>query len=283
MENKNMRCIGKTIIKFCLAAILALGIVEGVSAKEPYRIGVGDNLNIMVWNDPHLDHTLVVLPDGTITFPLVGRLRAEGYTTDGLARIISNDLKVVFKNRPTVTVMIQSLGNYRFYIMGEINKPGLYHINHRLTLLQALSMAGGFTEDADTEHLRIVHNRTHVIQISMKGLRHGTDPAVNRMLEAGDLIVVPKLNISKVFVLGQVNQPGAIPYKPGMTILEAIATAGGFNRYASMGSVRIIRQKSDGKRQKIHIDINKVEDEDRIDEREVLKPKDVIFVPQRIF
>lgn len=274
----------KTIsIGFLLALFLVFGTGIGAWANQPYRIGVGDNLSIMVWNDPHLDHTLVVLPDGTITFPLIGRIKAEGYTTDALARIISNDLTVVFKNRPTVTVMIQSQGNYRFYIMGEINKPGLYHVNHRLTLLQALSMAGGFTEDADTQHLRIVHNRTHITQISMKGLRDGTDPSVNRMLSAGDLIVVPKMIVAKVYVLGQVNTPGAIPFKPGMTILEAIATAGGFNRYASMGSVRIIRQKPDGKRLKIHIDINKIEDEDRIDEREVLKPKDVIFVPQRIF
>lgn len=250
-------------------------------AGKPYRIGVGDSLSIMVWNEPGLDQKLVVvLPDGTISFPLVGRIHAAGYTTDSLSRVIANNLKSIFKKKPAVTVTVEAIGNNIFYIMGSVGHPGIIPFNHNISLLQAIIMAGGVTPSGKEDSI-LVLRKDRTVKISLEDIEQGKHIENNIPIRAGDIIIVPT-KTDQIFIMGAVVNPGPYFYDKGMTVMKAIIGAHGFTQYAS-SSVKIIRENKDKTKKIIHVDIDDVENEKKTNPKEYLKPGDVIYVPERMF
>lgn len=246
-----------------------------------YIIGVGDSLSILVWDQANLNQSITVLPDGNISFPLIGNIKAAGTTSNSLARKISNRLNTIFRKRPSVTVIVRSIGNNFFYIMGAVAKPGIIPYTHQTRLLQAIILAGGTTYGAKTDSILLIR-QNHTQTISIEDLQKGEHLEKNIKIEPQDVIIVP-MSTDQIYIMGESSAPGPYFYTKGLTVLQALLNAHGFTQFASMGSVRIIRQEKDGSKKIIHIDINHIENEKETEKKEYLKPGDLIYVPQRMF
>ena len=252
-----------------------------VRAEGLYRIGVADSLLVNIWDEPKLNGSYDVLPDGTITMPLAGTLRAEGYTGPELARRIANRLSAVFRKRPEVTVTVKGMGNNFFYVLGAVGKAGPVAFNHNIRLLQAIILAGGPTISADEDRVVLIRdNRPRTI--SIEKLDAGKDLSNNIRIYPQDIIIVP-LKTDQIFLMGEVSAPGAYYFNKGMTVMQALIQAHGWTQFASTGSIRIIRKQKDGTKKIVHVDIDHIENEKKTEPKEYLHPGDLIYVPQRMF
>jgi polysaccharide export outer membrane protein len=155
-----------------------------------YRIGPEDVLEIVVWKNADLSKTVSVRPDGKITLPLIGELRAGGLTADEVRAEIKSRLER-YKETPEVSVTVADIRSYNLFILGEVRTPGRYQVKSSTTLLQALALAGGFTQFADTGGIIIVRRDTlskeQRIRVRYKDLIRQGDVA----LLPGDTIIVP--------------------------------------------------------------------------------------------
>lgn len=273
---------GGPVLLFSTVLLVLFMLFPGqVHASDLYRIGVGDNLSILVWNQPQLNQGLTVLPDGKISFPLLGTLQAEGYTTEELSRHIATRLTTVFKKRPSVSVIVRSIGNNFFYIMGAVGHSGIVPFTHNIKLLQAIILAGGTSFAAKKNAVVLIRNNKPRI-LSIENLEKGKDLKDNIAIKPQDIIIVP-VRTDQIFLLGEVGAPGAYYFEKKMTIMKALINAHGFTQFASPGSVKIVREFPDGTKKIIPIDVGKIENEKRVHKKEYLKPGDMIYVPQRLF
>jgi polysaccharide export outer membrane protein len=120
-----------------------------------YQIGAADVLNIYVWKEPELTRDVSVLPDGKITFPLIGEVHAQGLTVTELKKIITDKLQH-YVTAPEVTVVVVQTLSRRIYVIGMVNRPGPYPLEPGMSVIQALSAAGGFTQWADEKKIRVI-------------------------------------------------------------------------------------------------------------------------------
>lgn len=264
-----------------LCSVFLTGFVNSARAEGLYKIGVGDTISILVWDEPKLDQVQTVLPDGTISFPLIGTMRAAGYTSEALAHRIAYHLSSVFRKKPDVTVVIKGIGNNFFYITGAVGKPGPIPFSHRITLLQAIILAGGPTMAAKEDAVVLIRH-DKIRTISIEKLDQGQDLSENIPIEPQDIIIVP-VKTEQIYLMGEVAGPGAYYFNKGMTVMQALIQAHGFTQFASLGSVQIIRKQKDGTKKIIHIDINDIQSEKKTEAKEYLQPGDLIYVPQRMF
>jgi polysaccharide export outer membrane protein len=166
---------------------------EGNRGEDEFIIGPEDDLEIMVWKSPELTRRLLVRPDGKISFPFIGDVQASGLTTSKLKEAISLRLKEYIAE-PEVSVNVLVVNSYYFYIMGEISKPGKYPLRGRVTLLQAITLAGGFTAFASKNRLSIFRKEGQIekkIPIRFDDIIYSESAEKNLVLRSGDTIVVP--------------------------------------------------------------------------------------------
>jgi len=164
-----------------------------IQIPESYIIGQGDMLEVFVWRNEQLSRQVTVRPDGKISLPLIQDLQAEGLTVLQLKDQITRQLKQYVQN-PTVTVIISRIGSYKISVLGKVASPGVYSINTRTTLLEAISLAGGFTEWANKRKITLIRNEGGIskkIRINYNKIVSGKDPSQNTTLKRGDTIVVP--------------------------------------------------------------------------------------------
>ena len=160
---------------------------------EPYQIGPEDVLNLFVWKEPELSMEVRVLPDGRISFPLVGEVEAAGLSVGELRAIMTEKLEK-FVEAPEVTVIVKEALSRRIYTIGEVNKPGPYPLAPSMTVLQALSVAGGFAEWADKEDILVIRRQGGEevrMPFDYPAFLSGKDPQQNILLEPNDTVVVP--------------------------------------------------------------------------------------------
>lgn len=158
-----------------------------------YKIGAGDVLNIFVWKEPDLTQDVTVMPDGRIIFPMVGDIMAKGRSAVEFKNILTDKLKDYISS-PEITVMVRQSNSRQIYTIGKVNNPGPYPLAPEMTVLQALSTAGGFTEWADTEDVMVVRrtdNKETIKKFNYQDFIKGKKPEQNILLEPGDTIVVP--------------------------------------------------------------------------------------------
>jgi len=158
-----------------------------------YLIGPDDILDIYVWKEPELTREVTVMSDGRITFPLIGEIMAKGQTVTGLKELITEKLKS-YVDAPEITVIIQESRSRRIYTIGKLSRPGPYPLAHDMTVLQALSTAGGFAEWADTKNILIIRREGQKevkIRFNYKEFISGKKIAQNILLKPYDTIVVP--------------------------------------------------------------------------------------------
>jgi len=159
---------------------------------DEYRIGPGDKLRIEVYKDAQLSQSVQVRPDGKITLPLIGDLEANGSTPLELRDTIAKSLKEYITN-PTVTVIVVEALASKVYVMGEVTRPGTMELHGPTTILQALAMAGGFKEFANTKDVKVLRpksgNSVETLRFNYKDVLNGD--AKPFYLRSGDTVVVP--------------------------------------------------------------------------------------------
>jgi polysaccharide biosynthesis/export protein len=160
-----------------------------------YFIGPEDVLEITVWKSPDLSKIVQVRPDGRISLPLIGDVTAVGHTSVQLTEAISNRLKAYVEN-PAVSIVVKEVNSYAIFVLGEVSKPGRYPLKSKTTLLQAVTLASGFTPVASRNKIvifRFPKDGEPLIKIKASFddivLRDGTDQNIE--LKPGDTIVVP--------------------------------------------------------------------------------------------
>jgi polysaccharide biosynthesis/export protein len=161
--------------------------------QDYYKIGVNDVLNIFVKDETALTQDMIVMPDGRIIFPMVGEIMAEGHSAIDLKNIITEKLKEFIKN-PVVTVMVRQSNSRRIYTVGNVGRPGPYPLEADMTVLQVLSVAGGFTEWADRKFVMVVrrtNGKETMFRFNYQDFISGKNLENNILLEPGDTIVVP--------------------------------------------------------------------------------------------
>ena len=171
---------------------------SGPSSQAPqgdaeYKIGPQDILQIDVWKEPEITRLVPVRPDGKITLPLLNDVQAAGLTPMELAAVISDGLKK-YINSPQVTVSVSTINSRRVYVTGEVTKPGAFPLLPNMTVLQALTSAGGFTQFAKIKSvyvLRVEGGKQTKIPVNYKEVIEGKKPEENIELHSGDTVVVP--------------------------------------------------------------------------------------------
>lgn len=181
----------------CTAADPTIGPEDSelLDAKNSYRIGIGDVLEIITWKEPDFSRdNILVRMDGKITFPLLDDIRAAGQTPHQLKQSIMVLLKQ-YVEAPHVTVVVREPASQRFYILGEVARTGEYPLLKELTILQAFAMAGGFTEWATKKEIILIRKKRQggndIVKIDYKKLVQGKGLEQNVILRADDTIIVP--------------------------------------------------------------------------------------------
>jgi polysaccharide export outer membrane protein len=164
-----------------------------IDTDPSYKIGPQDVLRIDVWKEPDISRLVPVRPDGKITLPLLNDIQAAGLTPLQLSAKISEGLKK-FITSPQVTVGVTEINSRRVFVTGEVARPGAFPLLPNMTVLQALSSSGGFTQFARVKNiyvLRMEDGKQVKHPFNYKDAVSGKRPEQNIVLEGGDIIVVP--------------------------------------------------------------------------------------------
>lgn len=184
-------------ILFALGALwLGLGSLEGAIAaggQEIYQLRPGDRVMISVWREETLQREVVVLPDGSITFPLIGRIEVAGLSTPEVEQRVAEKLKKYIPE-PIVTVVIAGIEGSRAYVTGKVLHPGSLIINGPISVLQAISLVGGLDRFADEGGIKVIRPKgdgQEILPVNYKDIISGKNVSTNIQLKAGDTLVVP--------------------------------------------------------------------------------------------
>jgi polysaccharide export outer membrane protein len=256
-----------------------------------YNVGGYDVLSINVYEEPSLSLDAVrVSADGYITFPLIGRVKVAYKTTAEVENIIANLLaEGQFLVNPHVSVFVKEYLSKKVLILGAVERPGSYELRASEKVLDVISKAGGvdFAEGGNkitilrTETAGGTKDEKTAIDINLRRLLDGEDPLSNLQVCDKDILYIPKAG--KVFIIGEVKNPGDYIIKDrDITIVEAVGMAGGFTRIAARNRTKIIRVE-DGVEKIIHVKIDQITGEGKKTGDIVLKPNDIIIVPESFF
>lgn len=216
----------------------------------PYRVGPGDILDIEVAEKAETRAQTKVMPDGMLHYSVADGIRVSGMTLREISTVLSKKLEDDFVN-PVVTVNIASADSQRFWMLGQVSRPGAYPIQKPTTVIDAISQGGGLLsnrdgievtnpEAADLERAILIRNGD-LIPVDFEALVREGDMSQNVYVKGGDYIFVPSLNAQSIYVLGHVNRPGPVFYEKGVSLLSAVAVAGGTKPDAIVTKALIIR------------------------------------------
>ncbi|MEW5902394.1 MAG: polysaccharide biosynthesis/export family protein [Acidobacteriota bacterium] len=282
------------VYAFVLACVFLTSLLASLFAQEgkelfvkEYKVGAKDLLEIKVFELPELSQTVRVSEDGSISLPLVGRIEVQGLTKDAVEAKLAGLLEAKYLKNAQVSVFIKEYQSQQVAVIGAVEKPGTYELVGRMSLLQVISQAGGFKENASNEIFVLREGRsgnTATIGIDLKDLLLNGNQKLNIPLMPSDIINVPVDQIIKVFVFGEVRNPGALQVKMSekITLLQAIAQAGGMTEDAAKS--RIIVKRKDprtGKETETRVNIKDIIGGKKPDI--ILREGDVVYVPETIF
>lgn len=263
-----------------VVAVVAVALI-GVLAQSTSQLQPEDVLSITVVNQPDLTKKYVVDRDGTLVFPLLGRVRAAGLTAEGFQEDLRRQLAAGFLAEPQVRVDVDRVR--RVFVFGGVTSPGMYQLTDNMTLIELLARAG-YVNAAEAVIIRNKDTRTpalpdpgadaQVIRVNLrefeKDLESG-ELSRNVVLEEGDTVYVPRGDPNRIYVSGQVRNAGAYSIPDGTTILQALTLAGGPTERAALGRIRIMRLVN-GKQERLS---GRLED--------TVRPGDTLLVPERRF
>lgn len=270
-----------------LTAALALlaepGALAQSTAPADYIIGPRDLLAVTVFGEPSVSGSFRVENDGGFTYPLLGRVALGGLTLRQAEDQLRTKLRDGFFRDPQVSVAVQEYGSQKIFVVGEVRDPGSFPLTGETTLIAALALAGGLTPSAGAE-IQVVRPASGVggsgpllpnqdgasvlVRADLQDVQSGATAQTIR-LQNGDTIYVPRAEM--IFVSGQVRNAGAFPLQKDLTVLQAIALAGGVTDRGSTSRIKIVRR------------IDGVQHELKAKATDPVQPGDTIIVLERFF
>jgi len=239
------------------------------AAGEGYRIGPGDVLHVAVYGHDDLTQNVVVQPGGNFPFPLVGTVQAAGATAEEVEARISRQLARGFLRDAQVSVAVREYRSQVVYVVGDVARPGTYPLAGETRIVEILSRAGPLSPSAGSEVLIVrpvgqtgrpvlpdevarpagapgtgkattaLDPTAQVLHVDVRAIQAGRLDQ-NLAIRPNDTVFVPPAE--QVFVTGEVKNPGAFPFREGITARQAVALAGGFTTDASTGGARVVRE-----------------------------------------
>lgn len=178
----------------CVACLLFAWSAQA-GTMESFTLGAGDVLEVSVWGDESLTRpNVIVRPDGKISFPLVGDMQAAGKSVEELRKEVETRIGEYVSDAP-VTIMLQQLGSPQVFIVGKVNRPGVYLMSGQTTVLQALALAGGMTPYAESDDILVVRigkdGKQQYLPFNYVRAESGDGLDENIALEPGDTVLVP--------------------------------------------------------------------------------------------
>jgi len=241
----------KTGSNIGLAVLLVFALI-GVASGGSYVIGDEDMLQISVWGNPELSVQVPVRPDGFISVPLVGDVKAAGLTPMELKAILEKEFANYVKT-PTVSVVVTAVNSFKVYVFGEgisrgaasnaqsSAQSGAITLRRDTTLMQLLAQLGSL-KDADLSDAYIMR-AGQKLPINFFNLVTEGDLSQDIQLKPNDMIFIPFNYERQIRVVGAVKNPSILSYNKGMTALDAVLSAGGFTEFASQNSVTVTRKE----------------------------------------
>lgn len=164
------------------------------AALDDYLLGPEDIIEVLVWKNPDISRVVTIRPDGKVSLPLIGDVKAAGLNTVNLAQEITEQLKQFYKEPASVTVIVQQVNSYVIYIAGEVRNPGKFVVKSSTTFVQAITLAGGFTEFASPNKVILLRKSAEeqkemLFKIKYRDILSGQQN--NIMLKPNDNIIVP--------------------------------------------------------------------------------------------
>ena len=238
------------------------------------ELGAGDQITLEVFGQPDMNGTLYVGNDGTISVPLAGPVQVGGLTPVTAAKRVEKALAAgQFLVAPHVTIALLVGKSQRVSVLGEVHAPGRYVIDPNTSIFDLLAQAGGTTQDSADVVYILRHDsqgQTNSFPIDLKALGDRSSPESARDLRSGDEIMVPRAE--QFYIYGEVASPNKYRVERGMTVVEAIARAGGVTPRGSERRVDIKRMNKDGQYTVQHAKSS-----------DLVQPNDVIRVKESIF
>ena len=256
-----------------------------LQAKEPkYLIGPGDVLELKVWQRPEIsDDDIVVGPDGIISVARIGTIRVQNRSRDDVAREISTKLERYY-TEPEVSLAIQKYENNKAFVLGRVQNPGVVHFPGRGTLLEALSMAGGYSEVAQETYLTkcaIIRDKDTIIWIDLNELLRNGNMALNAHIQDNDVIFIPESKSELVYLLGEVHNPGAYHLTGQLTVMDALMQAGGPTSAAAYEKLFVIRGSQQGKGVVKKINLRDIIEQADLRDNVLLKNNDILYMAEK--
>ena len=262
---------------------------EFASQPQGYVIGIGDVLQITVWDHPELTIPAgsfrdaatsgqQVGDDGYLYYPYVGMVKAAGMNIAALRDILTDKLSSYIQD-PQLDVRVVAFRSKRVYVVGEVNNPGVLPLNDvPLTIADAISLSGGLTENAHKSGINVSRDGK-VHEIDLKALYDHADSTQNLMLRHGDIVNVLDRSQQKVFVMGEVKTPKSVEIINGhLTLAAALGEVGGvIQNTANSGAIYVVRGTDKDKPEIFHLDARYATGM-LLAERFDMQAQDVIFV-----
>lgn len=269
----------------------AMGPSESPRGGAEYRLHPGDVIDISVYREPDLARTVTIDEGGTISFPLLDRVSLAGMTRAEAASKLRDLLAQDFIRDPQVSLEIKQRAKWRVVVSGEVNKPGIVEVEagKTLSLLEAIAIAGGTRPEADLAGARLVRRpvgadaEPQIVPVGEMMVNPGAG-GLDLQLQEDDLVVVSSTGQRRVTVMGSVKTPGtfALPQDGTMTVLQAVAKAGGVTQVASPNKTRVLREL-DGRRETINVRLGDLMTGSASVQDVELIPNDVIVVPESVW
>ena len=175
------------------AGALTAGRADAQAAEADYKLHAGDKIQVSVWKEVDLQRLVVIRPDGKFSFALTGEVQAAGRTPDAIRVDIENRLKKYIPE-PVVTVTVEETAGNRIFVIGQVNKAGVYVMNPQVNVLQALSLAGGTSPFAMLDGISVLRSTgtgQRSLPFKYSQVVEGKGLEQNITLESGDVVVVP--------------------------------------------------------------------------------------------
>ncbi|MBM3115148.1 SLBB domain-containing protein [Jeongeupia naejangsanensis] len=232
------------MLRYLWLGVLLLVATAGAELRGEYRLGPGDVVKVSVYDHPDLLTEAQLTQNGELNFPLIGKIAAGGRSFTEVEQLIARKLgDGGFIRNAQVNVLIAQYRSQRVSVLGEVSRPGRYALENDADVVEMIATAGGIGATGG-DRLVLVRGETRqelLLSTLLSAQRAGD--AVPRVRN-GDVVFVPRMQ--QVYVYGEVNRPGSFRLEERMTVMQAIASAGGYNPRASRRSIEIHRRQADG-------------------------------------
>jgi polysaccharide export outer membrane protein len=244
-----------------------------------HTLGPGDVLRVTVYDNPDVSQEVTIGPDGSFSYPLIGRVQAAGLPVQQLETLLAKRFAEGFLVSPQVGVTVTQHKSQQIYVMGAVKSPGPYPLQRQTTLLEMLSAAGGPTPEAGFEVIvtrgadasgtaKIASAGQPLLRVQLEQLLAGGVPQ-RLTLQDGDVIYVPLGAF--VYITGEIQKPGRYRLERDTTIQKAVTLAGGFTKFAATKTM-LVQRTIDGQRMDFQAGPN-----------DLLQAEDVVVVRPSLF